>query len=73
MTSADSCRTRGILSHRRERNGEGHHPPCGRPSENLIKLTILDEELFFLSCCYKTVDSKVTRRRVKNLCFCEGG
>ena len=41
MTSTDFCRTRGILSHGRKKNGEDHHTPCGRPSSNPRQRAVL--------------------------------
>ena len=41
MTSAESCRTKGILSHGRKKNGEGHYTPCGRLSSNPRQRAVL--------------------------------
>ena len=41
MTSADSYRMRGIVSHGREKNGEGCHAPCGKLSSNPRRKAVL--------------------------------
>ena len=41
VTSADSYRMRGIVSHGREKNGEGCHAPCGKLSSNPRRKAVL--------------------------------
>ena len=72
MTSTDFCRTRGILSHGRKKNGEDHHTHCGRPSSNPRKRAVLSL-LLPQGCLFKgNKEMGVGGGGLKNLCSCEG-
>ena len=64
MTSTDFCRTRGILSHGRKKNGEDHHTHCGRPSSNPRKRAVLSL-LLPQGCLFKGNKEKKTYALVK--------